>query len=503
MKIFKSGATHWQNKHETFVESINNMYEIGNEAALDALDSYNDTTKGLQDLITESIQSNLQLRALGAGWSWMKIATAEGGLMFDTKPLNNIFDISKQSVADSYKGDVSKLFFAQCGNGVWELGKYLKNKKLSLRTSGASNGQTIAGLIATGAHGSSFDFGAAPEFVVGLHIILSPSRHIWLERKSYPVASAAFILNLQTELLQDDDLFNAAVVSMGAFGIIHGVMIETEDLFLLEAYLQRMPYDDVLKTLMQSLDFTKAKLPCGNERPFHFAVALNPYDLLGGAYVTTMYKRPYRTNYKRPIDNAAGIGPGDDAACFVGKLTDALPVLVPGLVNKLVAGAFTPYSKQFGTLGEIFDNTTLFGKLMSAAIGIPIALVGKVTEILLELNKTAGPFVGLFAYRFIKKTNATLAFTRFDFTCILELDAASSEKTKAFYTAVWDRLDQENIPFTFHWGKLNELTPARIKKMYGTDADAWIKARNTLLNKDAMKVFTYPLLQQWGLDKSF
>jgi hypothetical protein len=223
--------------------------------------------------------------------------------------------------------------------------------------------------------------------------------------------------------------------------------------------------------------------------------------MAGGVYVTTMYKRPYRTNYKRPVRNLNGVGPGDDAAVFVGKLTDALPALVPGLVNKLVAGAVTPYEKVTGTLGEIFDNTTLYGKLLSAAIGIPITSVNKVTEILFDINKTNGPFVGLFAYRFVKKSKATLAFTRFDFTCILELDAASSERTKSFYTAVWARLEKEKIPFTFHWGKVNELNFTRIQNMYGKDADTWITSRNKLLDKVCLKVFTNPTLQQWGLDK--
>ena len=76
MKIFKTGATKWQNRHETFIENINNLYELGNEHSLDALDGYNDTTKGLQQLIKDAITKKLPLRALGAGWSWMKIATA-------------------------------------------------------------------------------------------------------------------------------------------------------------------------------------------------------------------------------------------------------------------------------------------------------------------------------------------------------------------------------------------------------------------------------------------
>lgn len=37
--------------------------------------------------------------------------------------------------------------------------------------------------------------------------------------------------------------------------------------------------------------------------------------------------------------------------------------------------------------------------------------------------------------------------------------------------------------------------------MYGKDADTWIASRNKLLDKESMKVFTNPILQQWGLDK--
>ncbi len=502
MKLIKTGNKEWENKHETFTETIQDLVIAGNEPALNALDSYNDVTKSFQQVIADAIQTNTPLRSLGAGWSWTKIATARNGVMIDTKPLNTSLNLSSQSVVPAYKGDVQKLLFAQCGCGIWELNDTLNAQQLSLKTSGASNGQTIVGAMSTGAHGSTIDVGGIPEFVVGLHIIVGPSRHVWLERKSYPVVSASFAAKLQTELVQDDELFNAALVSFGSFGIIHGVLMETEDLFLLETYTQRMPYDNVLKKMMSTLDFSDGKLPCVTERPFHFCVKLNPYDLGGGGYVSAFYKRPYRPNYDKPVVNAAGIGPGDDAACFVGQITNTIPELVPEIVNKVLAGALDIENKQMGTLAEIFCNTSLRGKLMSAAIALPLDQVTKVTDILLEINNTAaGPFAGLFAYRFIKKSSATLGFTKFNFSCILELDGTFSDTTNKFYAAVWKRLEEENIPFTMHWGKMNELDFNRISKMYGTDADAWIAARNKLLDAASIKVFTNPLLQQWGLDK--
>ena len=148
MKIIKTGFTSWENRHETFEEKIRDLYTLGNEDGLSPVDTYNDTTKGLQGLIAQAIAQKIPLRALGAGWSWMKIATAENGIMLDTKPLNGMFDISPASVDPAYSGDPAKLFFAQCGNGVWELSRYLRPRNLSLKTSGASNGQTLAGVNA-------------------------------------------------------------------------------------------------------------------------------------------------------------------------------------------------------------------------------------------------------------------------------------------------------------------------------------------------------------------
>ncbi|MDB4901987.1 MAG: FAD-linked oxidoreductase [Mucilaginibacter sp.] len=512
MKIIKKRQNAWTNRHDTFTETIKDLYELGNEADLDALNSYNDATRGFLNMISEAIATQTPLRSLGAGWSWTKIATVNNGVMLDTKPLNTRFNITKASVSDAYPGDPAYLLFAQSGMSIQEIDDFLLEKKQSLKTSGASNGQTIAGAIGTGVHGAAFDFGAIPEFVVGLHIVVSATRHVYLERASEPVVSDAFIQNIQAEHILDDDLFNAALVSFGSFGIIHGVMIGTEDLFLLETYIQRMPYDDsdsgkILKGIMQTLDFSTANLPCGNERPYHFAVLLNPYDMAKGAYVTTMYKRAYTTDYSPPVANLAGIGPGDDAPTFIGLLTESIPALVPTLVNKIL-GASLPLSdldphgkpiKQMGTVGEIFNNTNLRGKLLSAAVGFPIGMVNQVISLVLEANQNIGPFAGLFSFRFVKKSTATLGFTKFEHTCVMELDAAYSGSVYNFYSQIWKMLEDNGIPFTFHWGKVNELFAERINNMYGAAATSWMAARNKLLDANSIKVFTNPILQQWGL----
>jgi hypothetical protein len=498
MKIVKTGTHSWENRHETFTQPLIDLYDLENDQGGTPLEGYNDTTKGIQAILADAIKNNTSVRALGSGWSFTPIA-ATNGIMLNTKLLNSLFPMSAASTAPAYTGDPAKLLFVQSGNGIWEMEAWLQKAGLSLKGCGASNGQTVAGAMSTGTHGSAFNFGATQEYVVGIHLIVSPTRHVYLERKSYPVASAAFVADIQAELVRDDDLFNATLVSFGSFGFIHGLMIETETNYLLEAYRLRLPMDASLLHIMQTLDFSNSNLPCGKEVPYHFSVLVNPYDIDKGAFVTVMYKRPYTTAYQPPKNNNAGIGPGDDAPVFIGTLTQALPSLVPTVVTKLIDSNYAPYDKQLGTLGQIFDNTDTRGKVLSTALGFSLDQVAKVYQLVLDLNKAKGPFVGVLSFRFAKQSKGTLAFTRYDPTCVLELDSVFSPETYDFYNAFWDALDQANIPHTFHWGKISGWTPEKMQKAYGSNLDAWISARNTLLDKAGQAIFTNDLMKQWGI----
>jgi FAD/FMN-containing dehydrogenase len=491
----------WTNRHNTFNQQIDNLFDIANGDTSNQIKDYNATTVAIQGLIARAIQENKTIRALGGGWSFSKVAATDGWIV-NTKQLNMVFNIKKNSVASTYQGNWKQLLFAQCGVSIQELNTFLKKTDKSLKTCGASNGQTLVGAFSTGTHGSAIDVGATPDFVTGLHIILSPDRHIWLERASYPVVADSFVQKLKAELIRNDELFNAALVSFGSFGFIHGAMIETEEIYLLESYRLRLPLDNSMKHIMETLDFTNAlSLPHGNERPFHFQVVVNQYDLAGGAYATIMYKRPYRTDYPPPVvEDPNAAGPGDDVPAFLGKVTDLIPVVTPLIVNQLVKSSYTLYSNVLGTCGEIFTNSSVRGRVLSTALGIPVSHVNQVNDLLIQLNKDHGPFSGIFSYRYVKKTNATLAFTKFDFTCILELDGIESVITRNFYDLVWSELEKANIPFTFHWGKIGNLDPVKMKNMYQENMNKWIVARNKLLPLDSINVFNNETLKDWGLD---
>ncbi|MEP3836254.1 MAG: FAD-binding protein [Algibacter sp.] len=506
----------WTNKHENFTHKLedNASFSLWNPPGASARERYAATTKNFQWLINHAINNTLKLRAMGKGWSFSKVGVTKGGLV-DTASLNFSFQPKQKQVSQQYTKTPDDLYFVQCGVAIYELNNRLSQKRpqRSIKASGASNGQTIAGALSTGTHGAGIRVGAIQDAVVGLHIITSEDKHIWLERKSYPVASQDMVDWLGAELISNDAQFNAALVSFGSFGFIHGVMIETEPQFLLEEHrVGNIAYSEPLKKAMQSLDVTDLNIAAtdGSTNLYHFEVLFNlhkfaPNNTEKGAFLKYMFKRPYHDGHqflKRPNEFSFG----EDLLGIISKLLDDLsPVsdlAVPPLVNSMYKRAFAPQDVVTGTIKEIFNYTKFLGKVASAAMGIDIEDSPKVVELIMEVNKHT-PFPGGLSLRYVKGTKATLGFTKFDNTCVLEMDGIDGQVARNFYTAVWNKMEQQNIRYTLHWGKINfNLNENLIRNMYGNTAvDSWINARNQLMSIPSMQVFSNDFMHNCGLDK--
>jgi FAD/FMN-containing dehydrogenase len=439
----------------------------------------------------------VRLRAFGGGWSFSGAPSTDGYLL-DTSPLNLWFRVRERSIHPEYDGPGDGLFFLQCGNSIAGLNRNLRAERRSLRTTGASNGQSIVGAMSTGTHGSAIDIGAVQDYVVGIHLVAGPGRHLWLERASAPVTTDGFAALLGAELRRDDELFDAVLVSFGAFGLIHGVMIETEPIFLFEMHRKRRPLDDRLRTAITTLDFTGAGLPGGSARPRHFDVVVNPYDMDDGVYVTAMYQRPFRPDYPRPPHG--DLAPGDDALQFVGTVTDALPLLIPAVLTAAVKSQYrTTTAPLQGTTNDIFPTTTTRGRASGTAIAVPLERALETMELILAINRDHGPFPCLVALRFVPGTRALLGFTRFERTCIVDVDGTLSNRTRSFYSRIWQALGSSDIPYTMHWGKLLGLSAAELRRLYRGNADRWLAARRGLLSSGLRRVFSNRFLEELDL----
>lgn len=485
--------------HQNFVQPIENLFNAWNGDNPDVLGGYNETTACIQRFLGNALAQKKTVRVLGGNWSWTTVGFTNHW-MVNTSRLNRMKRILPAEVdAAHYTFVPDGLLFAQCGCSVQEVNRVLQSMGRSLPTSGASNGQSIAGVFSNSTHGSAIDYGATPEFVLGLHIITGPNSHVYLERASRPVVSELFVQKIGAKLVRNDALFNAALVSFGSFGFIHGVMLSTEPLFLLNVF--RLPLDTAaVRPLLQTLDFSNTPfLPRPGVRPHHFQAVLNPFNK-SSTHVTIMYKEAYRQDYTRFSWDTEKAGPGEDAPVLLGRLTNSLPALTSLVVQQAVKAGYVRLDNVWGTQGEIFSNVVARGKVMSTALGVAAEHANDVLELALTINRRI-PFAGVFSFRYVRQTGATLGFTKFPHTCVAEFDSFNTPATWQFYQQLWAAVEAAGIPFTFHWGKINNLAPDRLRRMYGQKVDEWLTARNTILPAEMLPVFTNQFMKDVGLDK--
>ncbi len=514
-RFFRSRDTE-TGRHQAFRQPLDGEYGFRlDQGDRPPLDTYNATTEELQAIISACLQDGKTLRARGSLWSLSPVAVTDGRLI-DTKALRQIFEMQAPLVEESYiraGGEVDKLRLVECGNSIDALNRYLFAAGLSLKASGSNNGQTIAGAMSTGTHGGAFKVGAIQEMAVGLHLVVGPDKQVYLERASRPVMKESFARMLGAELVRDDTQFHAALVSFGAFGVIHSIMIEARPLFILNALRFNHAYDAALKKAITTLDLSDLRLPPperpeARDNPYHFEVFYNPNEGTppDEAIVLVMFEEPWDDSYEPLQWDASDAGPGASGLELMGTLLELIPQpltpAVVGILNDQVRDQYAPYAKR-GIIRDLFRGERVLGPTLGCGIGLELDRAQDALEIAFRAYRDFGVLMPIIlSHRFVKGTQALLGFTRFTPTAVLEVDAINTPNTRKYLQKVWADLDAAGIPFTLHWGKFNaHLTPARVRRIYGSaTVDQWIASRNSLLQSaEVGRVFANPFTNKLQL----
>src|SRR3954452_2603629 len=265
--------------HRTTVAEIFDVDNVGPDGTLLAgFDMFRYAGESLDALIRDARDSGKRILPIGAGWALSRINITDGWLV-NTKPLNGCYDIGERYFDDAYPAaERRNVVLAQAGMQIAELNAYLElvprkdADRRAIKAAGIGNGQTVAGSVSGNTHGAQLTFGAMPDFVCGLHIATGTGRTLWIERASKPVLNEEFAGKIGAELVRDDDIFNAAVVSFGTFGIILAMAVETAPIY----QLQFRPIGDI-----QHADL-KAKLKRFGDTPpdhlYHYEFIFDPYS---------------------------------------------------------------------------------------------------------------------------------------------------------------------------------------------------------------------------------
>jgi len=163
---------------------------------------------------------------------------------------------------------------------------------------------------------------------------------------------------------------------------------------------------------------------------------------------------------------------------------------------------FADYEKV-GTIRDLFRGEVTRGKTLACGVGVPLDKAVQALSIAFDIYKNFGAVLPLLlSVRYVKGTQATLGFTKFATTCVLELDAVNVPETQKYVKAVWKALETAGINFTLHWGKFNTyLTGPKVVRMYSQGAvDEWKASRAALMESaDVSRVFDNGFIKGAGL----
>ncbi len=490
--------------HESYEQDYKVLHDFGHGGDDDRLGSYLEVSRKIQTLIDAAADGGERLRAIGSLWSLSEVAVTNGELL-GSKRLRANFPISAESVDLNYSGDPAGLRFFEAGNSIKAINEFLQPRGRSIPASGSNNGQTIAGAISTGTHGAGVAGGAVHDAVVGLHLVAGSGRSVYLERATRPVAPS-IAPKLGAELIADDELFNAALVSLGSFGVIRGVLLETRPLFALQVERRRVPFDDLLRETIASGG--SSGLDLGDEALgplFHLELIFNPNEVEEGApefaYLVVMHEREVPDDYEAPPWKPSDRDMHGGALAFMGSLIRRMGDLGRAFVNRAAEKRFKRLSK-LATIGDLFVGEPIEGPTLSTGMGIPLdkALEGLAIAFA-ETSGASGVLPVLISLRFVKASPALLAMNGFGpVTCVLEIDSVQTKHTLALLDRVWSRLAEAGIPFTPHWGKFNGyLSAATVRACYPA-FDRWLEARRRILGEERIgDVFRSPFTDRLGV----
>jgi FAD/FMN-containing dehydrogenase len=502
----------WRNWHDTdgvggaVQQFLTPSNEWADATPVDRAKPFAAGLAGLCEIVRRAEAAQVRVRALGSGWSLNSVGFVDGYLVNTSRLSELTVGLTPKSTAPACADIADRVVYAQCGTAITTLNSRLEARGLALPTSGASNGQTIAGAISTGTHGSAHRVGSLHDRVLALHIVAEHGQHYVIQAARKPVVTEAFCSWLGAELREDDALFDAALVSFGSFGIVHAVIFEAAPLYLLRLCVKQLDYAEIEQAALRH-DISQLSLPKDAGDPYHIEFVINPYlraQGQRGAFVRVYYDKPHPAGAPLPVVPLAGATSmrGTDLVGAIAFGSDLAPVLIAGtlqsqlvkLVPPLEDGAFV------GTPGQCFSDSLRTGGGTSLELGVPLERVGDALEAIFAVTDrhTFGAPVAL---RYVRASRALLAFTCFaPITCTIEFPGIDAPRSREAHKLLEIELVNRGVPHTYHWGQVMPQNPKVVRAGFGdARVNAWLAARRGFLSPAGCRLFSNDMLDALGL----
>ncbi|MCA1749796.1 MAG: FAD-binding protein [Parasphingopyxis sp.] len=484
VKLQQSGD--WSNYHKTGDAALAGRFAVRSSERPSGRRDLALVARELRSWLRAARQSGVSVRPVGGAWSPSNIQLVHQGWMLNTRRFNRMFRIAAEDLAASSSFDPASLVLIEAGTQIDEINDKLEREMgRSLRSTGASNGQTIAGACATGTHGAVLTAGGIQDHVRAIQIV-TPAKIYWIEPDS-GVMDPAFVDATGSTLIRDDEVFAAALVHVGSLGLVTAYVLETVPLYLVRPIMKLIDFRRADLEMLGRGDFRAFSAAHALDRaPYFVMVITNPHNPFGRkAIVRFLYKEPYEL--VAPGGTGKQMGAGYDAFTLLGWIFRNLPLaygMLTELIMKLGVGNGTDVDDPpvYGSWGATTETHRPMADLFTGAVFCDRAELVRVFDLLCRKFTRAGGRT-VVTLRFMKGGSGLLAPARWDDTAGLDCDGPRTDRTTAAFCKVLESLEVEGIDFTRHWGKFNSLDANRVAHDYGGDLTRWKSVRNRLLPK--------------------
>lgn len=441
------------------------------------------TPRNLTDLraiVMGAYRKRTRIKAVGSGHSFMDICMTSGHLVKPNGLVEKI-ELDTSVLNDSIAHN--RLFHVQSGMTISMLNYLLDRKGLALPNMGGYDGQTIIGAMCTSTHGSGINYGPLCDMIRSIEIVANEGDVFRIEPSGGITDRARFeSKNAGIKLVQDDDLFNSAVISLGCMGIVYSVIIEVVPAFYLQEVRTLSTWTEIKSKLLNT------QILRDND---HIEFLLNPHPDPQGIHDCLITTRNPKTDNvglkpkdkKRNFWIELGSGSRLVTSIILGKFNNQpedAPKMLSRAIKALVDNSY--WNKSY----KVFNIGAANGiQSYSAEIMIPlkdqkyIKAVDHLLEVIAQ-NAARGRLyhTGPVSLRFVKGTDAYLSpFYKRD-CCVLEI--IMLKNTFGAYE-MYDIIENALYPFDarLHWGQILSTTADRIQKMYPM-LSKWKQARDVL-----------------------
>ncbi|MGV3624200.1 MAG: FAD-binding protein [Archangium sp.] len=166
--------------------------------------------------VQNTLPPDVKVKAVGARHAWSPAAATDGVLIHP----------EGMEFTENVEGH-PELLRVGSGTRIRDLNQTLWQRGQSLPVLGGFDGQTVGGVLPTGTHGSVLSRGSlAEELVRSIDLVTPGGEKVRLEPSNGITDAANFAKsNPGWKLIKNDDAFNAGLINVGTFGVVHSYVL--------------------------------------------------------------------------------------------------------------------------------------------------------------------------------------------------------------------------------------------------------------------------------------